>query len=300
MLVAAARRKHRTSPNDSPSPPTGGDAARLTRMVHDARAKLLEDEKLLSPSAAKKEKLRWYQKHGESDGVGMLIRVARIALDDEGCVTHATCEAFEAEARTVVDGLITSMTNAGVISALLLSIEIPLLVTAIERPEAKSILEAESEGWASDYAFDSLALFLAPSDPFPLSRALLIAQGVCLSISASLAVVSLFMAVVNCMPLASFPGAIITVDYFMQQTQALKVAQFPWLISIFFLLLSLPLAVAWHSAAGFFYTLLLPVTFFVLFAHLARSSGPAFKQCIMVHAEAMAVLARVKSERSER
>jgi len=290
-LVAAARRKHRTSPSESPSLPTG-DAARLTRMVHDARAKLLEDEKLLAPSAGRKEKLRWYQKHGDSDGVGMLIRVARIALDDEGCVTHATCEAFEAEASAVVDGLITSSTNAGVISALLLSIEIPLLVAAIERP----ILEGEGERWASDYAFDSLAMFFSPSDPLPLSRALLIAQGVCISISASLAVVSLFMAILNCMPLASFPGAIITVDYFMQDTQALKLAQVPWLVSVFFLLLSLPLAVAWHSAAGFFYTLLLPVTFFVVFAQVARSSGPAFKQCTMLHAEATAVLARVKGE----
>ena len=227
----------------------------------------------------------------------MLIRVARVPLDREGRVEHAACEAFEAEARTMVDGLITSSINSCVISALLLSIEIPLLISSIERPEAAAILEDEGDGsWDLDFAFDSLAVFFAPSDPLPLSRALLIAQGVCLSISASLAVVSLFMSIVNCMPLASFPGSIMTVDYFIQETKVLAFANFPWFASLFFLILSVPFAVAWHSAAGFFYTLLLPITFFVLVSYIARSSGPAYKQTIMLHAEAITVLARIKDE----
>ena len=289
QLIAAARPKHRTSPNGSTPLPTDG-AARLTRMVHDARAKL----ELLAPGAGRKEILAWFHKHGEHDGVGILLRVARVPLNDEGCVSHAACGAFEAEASTVVEGLITSSINSSVISALLLSIEIPLLVAAIERPEAPSALE--DQGWASDYAFDSLAVYFAPSDPLPLSRGLLIAQGVCLSISASLAVVSLFMGILNCQPLASFPGPILTVDYFMQETKVLKAAQFPWLGSLFFLLLALPFAVAWHSAAGFFYTLLLPLTFFGVLSQIARNDGPGIKQCFMLHAEAMAVLARIKDE----
>ena len=287
-LIAAARTKQRTSPDEAP-PPLADENARLSRMVQDARAKL----ELLAPCTTRKDIEAWFHKHGDTDGVGMLIRVARIPLDDEGCVTHAACGAFEAEARTVVEGLITSNINASVISALLLSIEVPLLVAAIERPEATWI----SEGvWAADIAFDSLAAFLAPSDPLPLGRAFFITQGACLSISASLAVFAIITAIVNCQPLASFPGPIMTVDFFMQETQVLGQAQLPWLLSICFLILSLPFAAAGHSAASFFYTLLMPVSFLVFLARMARSSGPAWKQFLMLRDEALAVLARVKGE----
>ena len=105
-----------------------------------------------------------------------------------------------------------------------------------------------------------------------------------------------FTSLTNMQPLLGFPGPIITIDYFLQDPFLLMLAQAPWLLSLLFLVLSLPLSVATHSAAGCFCALLIPTIFFAWFGFYIRNNGPASRSYYMLQDEARMILAIVQGD----
>ena len=298
-LIRRMTRKQRVAPNapdfaDRRQPVARSDAERLQQMVVLARTQLKD----LAERDTFQKVNQWFGKNGDLDGGGITIRIGRVPLDVAGKVSPEQSAKFHGEAQLTCDGLMSSNINASVISALLLAAEIPLIIVQVVFATGKdAVQDSMDDPFPADIVFDDFASYVRPTDPMSVRRPFMIAESIILALSVLLAFLALFMSLVNCQIIATFPSPVMTMHFFLHHVSAFGVAQFGWVGSLQTLAFALPFTAAKFSAIGGIAMMSMAILYMLVgFLWLGAPWGPVEDAYFMMRDEARNVLLEIKSE----
>jgi hypothetical protein len=113
----------RVTPNvDRPSTASECEADEVLQMVHSAREKL----RAWVESKTGAEREAAFQRIGLNEGLSLLMTIASLGEDLDGKLSSTELEKFHEESEKTITAHMDSLTNAGVVSALILSVIFPI------------------------------------------------------------------------------------------------------------------------------------------------------------------------------
>jgi len=181
---------------------------------------------------------------GDADAVAILLRVAKVDIDGDGCVQAQEYARFLDEASEMISAVQSSVLNTSIVSALLLSILLPLLVAPYASADA-----AVGDGTAWD---DAAAYFAGPDgDAEALRRRLYAVECALLGIACICCAVGLGTSIAAYQNVSAMPGKLCAVQYLLETPHVSRALAGFWAVCLLALFVSIPMVAARASAIAF-------------------------------------------------
>lgn len=199
---------------------------------------------------------------GDTDGVGVHLRLAGLDLNHDGSLSEAEYTRFMSEAKQLLDNLAASSNNAALTNALLLTITVDLLLVEIAPPMddfRHGPFAPLSSGWISGGDQESAE---------SLMHAFYGVEVAFLSLSFALNAAGLICSIMMQQMVAAMPGKLASLKFILAHPKVYAWINALWFMGLACLILAVAFVASRYSVVAFFAVLstfvCLPTLFFIL------------------------------------
>ena len=196
---------------------------------------------------------------GDFDGTGLIVRLACVDMDGDGKVSGAEYARFLDESAELVAGTQSSVLNVSVVSALLLTILVPLMLTSVEYAEADGTV------WGDTAAF----LTADEGRAQTIRNAFLATEYAVLTVALLCSFLGLTLSLTQYVALVAMPGKVAAVAYMLEVPKVFTQLQTLQFAPVLLLICALPFIASRYSAVAFFCMAPMAVLWFALQTYLS-------------------------------